>query len=323
MKELRILKREEGQKALKYLVKVLPLAGEGLLRKSMRKKNITLNGKKMEGKEILKAGDILSVWFSDETFEKFSKSDEKISSSPELDIKPWIIYEDEEVLLINKPAGILSQKDGTGAPVLNDGVLSYLKHLCTPSFKPSICNRLDRNTSGLVIVGKTISSLQKLNNILRERTIEKYYVTILFGMLKGKGNLKGYMMKDQKKNTVSFSNEKKEGAAKVETSYEVVKNFTKDGFPLSVAKVHLITGKSHQIRVHFSSLGVPILGDQKYGSEASKKASSHFNVKRQLLHSISLRFPAMAGTLEQVSKKEFKAPLPKDMKNIIEESVSS
>ena len=142
MKELIIRNTEAGQNLFRYLLRVLPDAPSGLLRKSLRKKNITLNGRKAEGKEVLQEGDAVRVWFSEETWEKFSGmgKTEKETERPEFPFSfpDMILYEDENILILNKPAGLLSQRDGSGAPSLNDGVLSYLKDVMTPAFRPSV-----------------------------------------------------------------------------------------------------------------------------------------------------------------------------------------
>lgn len=144
------------------------------------KKNITLNGKKMEGKEKLVSGDRIDIWFSDDTISKFQ--DEMKPKGKDLSFFfSSILYEDENVLVLNKPAGLLSQGDGSGSPSLNDGLLAYLKNEITPAFRPSICNRLDRNTSGIVLAGKTMAALQQLSELIRTRAVSKTYIAMVWG----------------------------------------------------------------------------------------------------------------------------------------------
>ncbi len=310
MKEFTIKKEEAGQSALKYLARLLPEAPMGLLRKSMRKKNVTLNGKKMEGKEKLAAGDVLAVWFADETLEKFmGAKEEKRGSLP--DFPKWIVYEDEEILVINKPAGILSQGDASGAPSLNDGLLSYLGNR-TSSVKPSICNRLDRNTSGLVLAGKTISSLQTLNALIKDRSLHKIYDAIVLGEVPEAGTLKGYLVKDHETNRGRYSEREVPGAVPIETRYKRKGVYHKAGVTYSHVEVLLVTGRSHQIRIHFASIGHPLLGDTKYGNPESLAASRALGIRRQMLHAARLVFPE-TGLL---AGKEFGAEVPGDMRTL-------
>ncbi len=321
MKELIIRNTEAGQNLFRYLLRVLPDAPSGILRKSLRKKNITLNGRKAEGKEILQEGDTVRVWFSEETWEKFSGAGktEKETESPDFpfSFQDMILYEDENILILNKPAGLLSQRDGSGAPSLNDGVLSYLKDVMTPAFRPSVCNRLDRNTSGLVLAGKHLPALQMLNGLLKDRTLRKYYVTILFGTLTGEKTVKGYLIKDKNSNRSFLYRERKDGAVPIETRYRVLRNFTAGGIPLTLAEAHLVTGRSHQLRLHFASLGHPILGDRKYGSRESIEASKALSVPCQLLHAERIIFPHLEAPFSSLSGREWKAPLPEKMKKLL------
>ena len=198
MKEFRVRESEAGQSVWKYITKLMPGASASLLRKSLRKKNITLNDRKLEGKEKIQAGDSIKIWFSDETIDKFMGKEEKV---PERkadgdELSGRIVYEDHDVLLVNKPAGLLTQGDASGEKSLNDEILAYLKDEVTPVFKPSVCNRLDRNTSGLVIAGKNIHALQAMNEIIRKRDVRKIYTALVYGEMKGKGKLEGYLKKD-------------------------------------------------------------------------------------------------------------------------------
>ena len=165
MQEFIIQKEEAGQTVMKYLARLLPEASMGLLRKSMRKKNIVLNGKKIEGREKIAAGDSVKVWFSDETIEKFRKKKEESPKRDYPDFEAWVLYEDENIVILNKPAGLLSQGDTSGAPSLNEALLAARESRA--GVKPSICHRLDRNTSGLVVAGKTVRGLQEMASGLR------------------------------------------------------------------------------------------------------------------------------------------------------------
>jgi len=318
MKSWIVTPSEEGVNGLKYVCRTLPAASMGLIRKSMRKKNITLNGKKMEGKEHLKAGDKVAIWFSDETLSKFmgnEKVEPKAEGLPHFE--DFIIYEDENILALNKPAGLLSQGDSSGSLSLNDGVLSYLKDFITPAFKPSICNRLDRNTSGLLLAGKNMEALQVLNDLIRSRSVHKYYEALVLGEVPGEGVFKGYMAKDREKNQVSFSEKPVRGSLPAETRFERLKTLTKNGITFSLVKILLVTGRSHQIRVHFQAAGHPLLGEKKYGSEESISASEKLHIRRQMLHAFRLGFPEMEGNLSNLSGKVMEAPLPEDFRKVM------
>ncbi len=312
MKQFTIQPQEAGQGALKYISRLLPCASMGLLRKSLRKKNIVLNDKKIEGKEKLQAGDVLTVWFSDDTLTKFmtgTKGEKPISSTAGMDFAKYILYEDENLLVLNKPAGLLSQGDGSGEASLNDGLLAYLKDQVTATVKPSICNRLDRNTSGLVLAGKTVQGLQALNELIKDHALQKTYRALVYGKLEGNGTLCGFLVKNHKTNQVTYSETKKDGALPIESRYRVLRQLTIQGISCTLVEVQLITGRSHQIRIHFASIGHPLLGDRKYGNPESLAASQKLHIRRQMLHAYQLTFPKLSGVLETVSEKQFQAEL--------------
>ena len=248
MKEFRVRESEAGQSVWKYITKLMPGASASLLRKSLRKKNITLNDRKLEGKEKIQAGDSIKIWFSDETIDKFMGKEEKV---PERkadgdELSGRIVYEDHDVLLVNKPAGLLTQGDASGEKSLNDEILAYLKDEVTPVFKPSVCNRLDRNTSGLVIAGKNIHALQAMNEIIRKRDVRKIYTALVYGEMKGKGKLEGYLKKDHEDNQVRLV-KKSEDAQHIEILYEAEETYRKEGITFTRVEIELLTGRSHQL----------------------------------------------------------------------------
>ncbi len=305
MKEFIVTAADSGQKCLKYCEKILPNAGTGFLHKMLRKKNITLNGKKTDGSERLKDGDVVRFFFSDETFANFADSKQmRISNIPSLK-KEHIIYEDENVLFYNKPVGLLSQKAKPDDISLNEMLLAYLGE-SEGVGKASICNRLDRNTSGIVICGKTYQGLRTMNEMIAGRDVGKFYHCLVAGSLKRPILLKGYLRKDEKTNKVEIRDRAFDGASYIET--EIIPLAA--GKNLSLLEVHLITGKTHQIRSHLAHLGHPILGDYKYGDA---KVNSHYKqkygVKSQLLHAYRLVFPDN-NILHNLSGKEFTAPKP-------------
>ena len=314
MQEFIIQKEEAGQTVMKYLARLLPEASMGLLRKSMRKKNIVLNGKKIEGREKIAAGESVKVWFSEETIEKFRGKKEEAPKRDYPDFETWILYEDDNIVILNKPAGLLSQGGASGAPSLNEALLSLRES--GGSVKPSVCHRLDRNTSGLVIAGKTVRGLQEMNALIKARSLTKVYQAFVYGKTPPSGILKGYLVKDHERNQVRYTERAEQGALPIETHYETLETVEAHGCLFSLVRVHLVTGRSHQIRLHFSSIGHPLLGDRKYGSRASLSASEALHIRRQLLHAASLTFPALTDDFAYLSGKTFTAPLPADFASV-------
>lgn len=299
MKEFIIQKNEENQRFDKYLKKLLPNASTSFLYKMMRKKNIVINKKKVEGNEKLKAGDVVNIFLSDETFDKFHVNLEELKkeydSLKSLNLKGLkIVFEDDEMIVADKPYNMLSQKASGKDLSANEYLLGYMINKGELSFeefqtfRPSVVNRLDRNTTGLLLFGKTLNALQQLGEGIRERSIEKYYRAIVAGELKDELELKGYLLKDEKTNKVSFHKEQVEGSDYIETGVKPL--VSKNG--LTLVEIHLVTGKTHQIRLHLSTIGHTILGDMKYGDEKiNKKYYESHKVNHQLLHAYRLEFP--------------------------------
>ncbi|MEQ2542457.1 RluA family pseudouridine synthase [Lachnospiraceae bacterium CLA-AA-H183] len=322
MQLLTIGKNQAGQRLDKYLKKALPCAGTGFLYKMLRKKNITLNGKKAEGKEILTEGDEVKCFFSEETFASLSgtKSAEDTSDyrkAYHLLRDVCVIYEDDDILLLSKPAGILTQKAKPEDLSLNEWLIGHLletgaiKEADLATFHPSVCNRLDRNTSGIVLCGKTLAGSQDLSRIIKERTVRKYYQTICKGKILQESTLEGYLSKDEHTNTVKVyakKPERPEEASYIQTIYTpeaVAGDYT-------LLTVELVTGKTHQIRAHLASTGHPLLGDTKYGDpKLNRKMQSEFSLHHQLLHAGRVCFPeGEEGALAKVSGRTFTAPPP-------------
>lgn len=303
MREFSIQKNEAGQRLDKYLKKLLGNAPGSFLYKMLRKKNIVLNDKKADGSQKLKEGDIVKVYVSEETFLKFSsrQAGENLSfglPAVRMDGLPFaILYEDEDMLAIDKPSGMLSQKAGPGDISANEYILAYLRASGkwdeNDIFRPSVCNRLDRNTSGILIAGKTLKGLQELSRQLKSREISKYYRCIVEGEIEGESHIKGYLRKDPVYNVAHVSGQKQEEDDKpIETEYRALCHYGN----ATLLEVKLITGRTHQIRAHLASIGHPVAGDLKYGAPKRK------GISPQLLH--AYRICLADGT-------SITAPLPK------------
>lgn len=313
MQELHVTANEAGQRLDKLLAKFLNQAPKSFLYKMMRKKNIVLNGKKCTGNEKLKQGDSIKLFFSDETIEKFSAGTYVTPKKEKINMLP-IIYEDEQVLLMNKPVGVLSQKAKDSDVSAVEILINYLietNQLSKEQFRtfhPSICNRLDRNTSGILVAGKTLPALQEMNRFFKERTIAKYYWCLVKGrVIKSEDYIKGYLVKDQKTNKVSITKKKTEEGVPIETEYCVIQSNDE----VSLLEVHLITGKTHQIRAHLASIGHPIIGDYKYGDkQINEMYRQAYGLKSQLLHAYRLEMPSSNGSLAYLNDRKFVAELP-------------
>ena len=315
MREIIINSNEAGQRFDKFLGKYLSDASMGFLFKMLRKKNITLNGKKATGKEKLNKGDSVKLFLAEDTIEKFiGKTSVKL-----YDKKLDIVYEDDNILLINKPAGMLSQKAKKDDVSVVEYIISYLiksKKLDETelkTFHPSVCNRLDRNTSGLIAAGKSLTGLQELSRMFKDRSMEKYYLCIVSGIVEHPCRIKGFLYKDEKTNKVTILSEEKEDSSYIETAYRPLKT----GNNITLLEVLLVTGKTHQIRAHLASTGHPLLGDVKYGRKSvNEEFKKKYGLKNHLLHSYRIVFPELEGSLANLSLKEFKAELPEEFRKI-------
>ncbi len=304
MKTFVISKNDSGQRLDKFISKAVPALPKSLMYKYIRTKRIKVNSKRSEISTKLLEGDTVDMYINDEFFAPVDEHFDFLSASKKLDI----VYEDENIILLDKKVGLLSHPDETE---YNDTLITRVKRYLYEkgeynpkdehSFAPALVNRIDRNTGGIVIAAKNAESLRILNQKLKDRELEKYYLCVIHGTLNKKsGLLKGWLIKDEKKNKVKVYDNEQHGAKEIKTKYSVISEC--DG--LSLVEVELLTGRTHQIRAHFSSIGHPLLGDGKYGSNSLNKPLGY---KKQFLYSYKLcfAFTSDAGILEYLNGKSF------------------
>ena len=294
MRDIEVNNNDSGQRIDRFLKKYLNNASTSMIQKFLRTKKIKVNRKKVDSSYILALNDVINIFIYEEELEKLivSKS-KKYSYSKKLDI----VYEDENIIVMNKPKNLLSHassKEDYGNNLV-DFMIGYLLEKgdynprAEKTFVPAIINRLDRNTSGLVIGAKNSKALRELNR-LKENSIEKYYKTIVSGKVKKNFVINEKLEKDEEKNNDEFS----------------------------LLKIKLITGRTHQIRSHLSSKGFYIIGDIKYGNaKVNKFFRDNFDLRSQFLHAETIIFKNIVGDLSYLNNKEFFAPMDEVYKNII------
>lgn len=304
MKSFTINKNDAGQRLDKFISKSVPLLPQALLYKYVRIKRIKVNGKRGEISTRLSEGDTVEMYINDEFFKKAPEKYDFLKASKNISI----VYEDENIILCDKKAGVLCHPDENE---YTDNLINRIKRYLYEkgefnpdeenSFAPALVNRIDRNTGGIVIAAKNSEALRILNQKMKDREMHKFYLCIVHGTPKKKsGILEGYLTKDEDKNLVKISENKSNNAKEIRTKYKVLDS-KKD---LSLIEVELLTGRTHQIRAHFASIGNPLLGDGKYGTNAQNKK---YGYKKQCLYSYKLifDFTTDAGILEYLNGREF------------------
>lgn len=304
MKSFTINKNDANQRLDKFVTKSVPLLPKTLLYKYIRIKRIKVNGKRAEISTRLQENDVVEMYINDEFFEAAPQKYDFLKASKNLNI----VYEDENIILCDKKAGVLCHPDDKEYnDTLIDRIKRYLyeKDEFNPdsesSFVPALVNRIDRNTGGIVIAAKNAESLRILNQKMKDRELHKFYLCIVHGTPKAKsGLLEGYLLKNEDKNIVKISKTQFGDSKEIRTKYSVLDS--KNG--LSLIEVELLTGRTHQIRAHFASIGHPLLGDGKYGTNAQNKK---YGYKKQCLYSYKLvfNFKSDAGILEYLNGREF------------------
>ena len=341
MKEFIIRENDAGQRLDRFISKAVPLLPSSLCQKYIRKKRIKLNGKSTSPKQMIELGDTVTMYINDEFFppsvsslQAANEASQKIgrngnppplpSSPPHSHTQPSpnftldIVFEDENILLLNKPAGILCHSNSqTEDNSLLSEVLRYLQTAgkydpqAETTFLPALCNRIDRNTSGIVIAAKNAESLRIINKKIQLREIDKYYLAAVAGRPNPpNGKIEGFWTKDKQKNKVSiWLNAPPDDALPTDTKRVITEYKTlKTHKNISLVECLLITGRSHQIRAHFSTIGHPLVGDKKYGGGRYKGANNAELETFQALCSYKLKFSfkTNAGILSYLSDKTFK-----------------
>ena len=307
MLQFKVEKNDAGMRMDKLLQRLMPTLPKGLMYKYLRTKKIKLNGKRtaIDAKPL--PGDVIEAYIPDEFGKKLPPRYDFLQAAKALDI----IFEDENILLCNKPRGLLSHPDKNEyRDTLISRICRYLYEkgeydpVAECSFTPALANRIDRNTGGIVIAAKNAAALKILCEKIKNRELDKRYLAVVHGVLQKKqGTLTGYLEKNQEKNKVYLTGSKQNGAKSVQTNYRVLKQKNN----LSLVEVQLITGRTHQIRAHFASIGHPLLGDGKYGT---LKADKQMGFNKQALYSYKLRFcfKTSAGILDYLNQKQFTVP---------------
>ena len=290
MQEILVSQEESGQRLDKFLRRRLPLAPSSFIYKMLRKKNITLRGKKADGSEKVETGDSVRLFLSEETILRFSPPRDREEAAREAEeaerayrsLQPLlgpspVLYEDSNILVVRKPSGVLSQRADRADLSMNEWLRGYLAHRSGDSrqdaaesvlFRPSVCNRLDRNTGGILLCAKTLPGSRALSAVIRDRIIRKTYTMVVHGRVSQEGVIDNELVKDRGQNQVRVADGESAGPDLLRRHAVTVYRPVKAGKRASLVEADLITGRSHQLRVHMASIGHPIVSDPKYGDRS-------------------------------------------------------
>lgn len=313
MFEIKVTQNESGQRVDRFLRKYLTEYSLGDIYKLFRKNKVKLNGKRVKENQMLQVGDELQLYIG----------------KPEAEVKPDkpavkaagkidLIYEDENIMIADKPAGLLTHPDKPGdTDTLLDRALYHIyknnEASGSQTFSPAVCNRLDRNTGGIVIIAKNYKTLKAVNHSIRERWITKLYLCVVAGKLDKKGELKAFLTKDQDRNVVSITDADPGEGKEIHTKYRtlgVSDNVSELGQRFSLLEVELVTGRSHQIRAHFASQGHQLIGDVKYGDKAiNEYFRKKFGLKHQFLHAYHISFDETHEDISYLKGRSFNSRL--------------
>ncbi|OON92034.1 MAG: hypothetical protein ATN34_04015 [Epulopiscium sp. Nele67-Bin002] len=310
MREIIISDIEANQRLDKFMIRYLRNCPVSLLYKYFRTNKIKYNGKKPKGNEKIQQGDTIKVFLLDEILIDLAGD----TSIANVEVKFQVVYEDSNILLVNKPLGLLTQKATKDDNSLAEQVLSYLGESVN-GFRPSPCNRLDRNTSGIVVVGKNLVATTALSNMLKKQCITKNYLAIVKGVIKKPITLYAYHRKQHGKNEVIILDYEQNGAKPIETR---VMPIQQKG-DLTLIEVQLVTGKTHQIRAHLKQIGHPIIGDYKYGETAiNDYFKQNYNLSSQFLYAYKIKFEVCEAPLTYLEHKVFTANAPSLFAKVLE-----
>ncbi len=308
MKSFTVGKNDAGQRLDRFIAKCVPALPSSLLQKYMRTKHFRLNGKHRPADVRLSEGDVVDMYIGDDFFEKNRRKPEPVRGNIP---KPDVVYEDENVILVNKEPGVLCHSDGSWSySTLIARIQAYLRAKgewdpeAENAFAPALCNRIDRNTGGIVIAAKNAEALRVLDDAIRDRKIEKYYLCVVLGQPKPlSGTLEGWLFKDAAKNRVYVRSKPEPGARSAATRYRVLASKGQ----LSLVECELITGRTHQIRAQMAAAGWPLLGDGKYGK--LRDSQKHGDETGQALWSYKCRFSfnGTGGALNYLDGRTFTA----------------